>query len=226
MKATFKIFFAVFLMVIFVPFIAHASTKSWTNTSLEDLAHGTDYTWKVDNGSWSIPANEYIVSAYLDITALNNWLEPEADYMNIYLLNNPYSTPTHWPTKSLLTTFMDQNWYTQTYQDWEIIGQTCTGSGRHRHCTPKYGWVTKTRTVNPAEDFQYYLTSGQIALLIQYLSDGKFGIGFDPNCHYDDTGMTFTIVTAKIPQVPEPATMLLLGLGLVGLAGARRKIQK
>jgi hypothetical protein len=58
------------------------------------------------------------------------------------------------------------------------------------------------------------------------LSDGKFGIGFDPNCHYDDTGMTFTIVTVKIPQVPEPATMLLLGLGLMGVLGIRRKIQK
>ena len=50
MKATFKIFFAAFLLVFFVPFIAHASGLSWTNTSLKDLANGTDYTWKVDNG--------------------------------------------------------------------------------------------------------------------------------------------------------------------------------
>jgi hypothetical protein len=38
--------------------------------------------------------------------------------------------------------------------------------------------------------------------------------------------MTFTIVTNKISKVSEPATMLLLGIGLIGLAGVRRKFKK
>ena len=35
-----------------------------------------------------------------------------------------------------------------------------------------------------------------------------------------------TKITVDVPQIPEPANMLLLGSGLIGLAAARRRRNK
>jgi hypothetical protein len=43
---------------------------------------------------------------------------------------------------------------------------------------------------------------------------------------YDDLSLAIRISGNASSQVPEPTTMLLLGLGLMGLAGVRRKFKK
>lgn len=53
--------------------------------------------------------------------------------------------------------------------------------------------------------------------LFGWIADGNFGFGIDPDCHFFNDGVSVTVNT-----VPEPAIMLMIGAGLIGLAGLGR----
>jgi hypothetical protein len=74
-----------------------------------------------------------------------------------------------------------------------------------------------------AQDLTYTFDDSEIGFLNMYAADGVWGTGYDPDCHYWNDGVTLSVDTSP---VPEPATMLLLGSGLVGLAGfGKRKFK-
>jgi hypothetical protein len=67
---------------------------------------------------------------------------------------------------------------------------------------------------------EYNINSSYFGWLSDGLLDGGFGFGIDPDCHYFNSGIEFTIVTgpSSTPPVPVPAAASLAAIGLAGLA--------
>jgi len=58
-------------------------------------------------------------------------------------------------------------------------------------------------------DMVFHFDEALLADVRQYIAnDGVLGFGLDPDCHYYNDGVTFAVET-----IPEPATLILLGLG-------------
>jgi hypothetical protein len=66
-------------------------------------------------------------------------------------------------------------------------------------------------------------TLGLIPDLQTYASNGVFGFGWDPDCHYYNDSVQVCITTRDTPTIPEPGMLSMLGLGLSGIALYLRK---
>lgn len=161
-----------------------------------DLDHYKYYSWGL---RWSVPENEVIVDAVLTIRNIYDW-QVEEDVLYTHLLDNPAAG------------FVE-------YDDGQVGGDNWAGKG------PKIGeWSDPVGGHARNFDLVYRFSDlGLVDELREFAADGKFGIGFDADCHYFNDGIKLKITTEP---VPEPATMLAMGTGLVAFMRARKLRRK
>lgn len=181
------------MLIVFSVSMAGATTYTFSAGDLGDLDHYYAYRWGID---WSVPDGETIVGASLFFDDIKNWKWERND---LYV--------------DLLPSAREG---VRRFYDRQAIGDFFAGWGG----TSLVHYVDLPAT---AQDITYNFTDTNLSTLMAYAADGNFGFGFDPDCHFWNDGVTFSIETAATPI---PAPILLLGTGLIGMAGFRRKFKR
>jgi hypothetical protein len=187
------------------PAFAGIFTFTPTPANLGNLDHHMAVTWGM---SWEVPQGQMITGAQLKISNIYDWRVENNDALFIHLLNNPANG---------VTFFADNT-------NDNVVSDFFSGQGVLLDVwSDPFGGSARNF------DYVFNFTPDQLVTLANYLNDGgNFGLGFDPDCHYYNSGASFVITTSGIPDtqtnVPDAsATVMLFGLGLGGLAYFRRK---
>lgn len=189
--------------------LAGAATYTFqpTPNDLWNLDHGYYYTWGIN---WSVPAGETIVGASLFFDDIRNYDNSE-NHLWVHLLDSATAGTAEGT---------DSNDNVDYFADYPACQHILLNYWHNLSDDPL---DTATNPSNISRDITYDFKASQLDTLTDYLTDGNFGLGFDPDCHFYNNGITLTIETA---HAPVPASVLLLGSGLLGLVGFKRKTRK
>ncbi len=175
---------------------ANVYTFSPNPSDLYDLTHQSYYTWGIN---WTPQPNEIITRARLVIKDINNWTPEDDDALYIHLLRNaPLG----------VRTYTDNQGGGDNFEDWSVSNILLDI------------YSDSDDYPGAAENYHYRFTRNDLRHLNRWFKNGRIGFGFDPDCHYWNDGVKFRFETQVIP---EPATMSLLGLGLLGILGLKKK---
>lgn len=179
-----------------------AETFSPTPADMYDLDHNSAYTWNFNLGFKT--SDMPITEATLTFTNIRNW-QKESNVLYIHLMD-PKATA---------------KMGTKVLSDYYSSGDYFKGKGI---------LVDAWKDGVAPDDFKpqtlsYTFDGELLAALNLYGQDGKIGFGFDPDCHYYNDGITFTVSTFVAPATiaPAPGAILLAGVGTMLVGWLRRR---
>ena len=215
------------LLIIGLPFTASAGTITFQAPATApndgnggakqfDLDHHRAYAWRVDNVNLR---GETITGATLTFSNIRNW-DSNPNMLFVHLLDSAKSAG--------VSSFQDA---TGTPVPWSQIADNFAGSLYAANPLVAGGTantlLTSRSFTTSATTYVYNFSQSQIQTLSTYLSNGNnFALGFDPDCHFWNNGITLQINTTPPTPNPEPTTIALLGTGVVGYFLKRRRKQQ